>query len=217
MKDFLNTIEDFCSENYIWLLAGAAVLLLLIIAAAIGASFKASRRDKGGWSEADNREYFLEGEYDELLRRKAQEHQKAEELDFFEDTEQTAEAESDCDEHEEHEEVYKPEDELEALSDQPVCININIEHGQVKIGYDADGQISCRVQAGTEEPAPADENEESAEKSKEPEDDNSREIIMEKINLIKGAPARKFGPDNLNTGRSGRIYTEEELYRQIKE
>ena len=40
---------------------------------------------------------------------------------------------------------------------------------------------------------------------------------MEKINLIKGAPARKFGPDNLNTGRSGRIYTEEELHRQIKE
>ena len=48
MKDFLNTIEDFCSENYIWLLVGAAVLLLLIIAAATGASFKASRRNKGG-------------------------------------------------------------------------------------------------------------------------------------------------------------------------
>lgn len=214
MKDFLNTFEEFCSENYIWLLVGTVVLLLVIIVAANGPSVKASRRNKGDRSEADNREYFLEGEYDELLKLKAQEHQKAEESDSCEDTEQTAEAEPG---REEHEEVYKPEDELEALSDQPVCININIEHGQVKIGYDADGQISCRVQAGIEEPALAGENEESAEKSKEPEDDSSREIIMEKINLIKGAPARKFGPDNLNTGRSGRIYTEEELYRQIKE
>lgn len=210
MKDFLNTIEDFCSENYIWLLVGAAVLLLLIIAAATGASFKASRRNKGGRSEADNREYFLEGEYDELLRRKAQEHQKAEESEEGEASEDSEESTAD-------EEVYKPEDELEALSDQPVCININIEHGQVKIGYDADGQLSCRVQACIEEPVPADENGGSTDKSKEPEDDNSREIIMEKINLIKGAPARKFGPDNLNTGRSGRIYTEEELHRQIKE
>lgn len=210
MKDFLNTIEDFCSENYIWLLVGAAVLLLLIIAAATGASFKSSRRNKGGRSEADNREYFLEGEYDELLRRKAQEHQKAEESEEGEASEDSEESTAD-------EEVYKPEDELEALSDQPVCININIEHGQVKIGYDADGQLSCRVQAGIEEPVPADENGGSTDKSKEPEDDNSREIIMEKINLIKGAPARKFGPDNLNTGRSGRIYTEEELHRQIKE
>lgn len=216
MKDFLNTIEDFCSENYIWLLVGAAVLLLLIIAAATGASFKASRRNKGGRSEADNREYFLEGEYDELLRRKAQEHQKAEESEEGEASEES-EASEDSEESTADEEVYKPEDELEALSDQPVCININIEHGQVKIGYDADGQLSCRVQAGIEEPAPADENEESCEKSKDPEDDNSREIIMEKINLIKGAPARKFGPDNLNTGRFGRIYTEEELHRQIKE
>ena len=61
------------------------------------------------------------------------------------------------------------------------------------------------------------ENEESNEKSKEPECDSSREVVMEKINLIKGAAARKFGPNNLNTGRSGRIYTEEELCRQIKE
>ena len=152
----------------------------------------------------------MEGEYDELLRRKAQEHQKAEESEEGEASEDSEESTAD-------EEVYKPEDELEALSDQPVCININIEHGQVKIGYDADGQLSSRVQAGIEEPVPADENGGSTDKSKEPEDDNSREIIMEKINLIKGAPARKFGPDNLNTGRSGRIYTEEELHRQIKE
>ena len=40
---------------------------------------------------------------------------------------------------------------------------------------------------------------------------------MEKINLVKGVSTRKFGPDNLNTGRSGRIYTEEELQRRIRE
>lgn len=212
MKDYLNTIEDFCSENYIGLLIGAAVLLLLIIASAVGSSFKGTRRDNGGGSEAGNREFFLEGEYDELLKRKAQERQRSEEPVSFEDTGQMAEEEPEADE-----EGYKPEDELKSLSDQPVSININIEHGQVKIGYDTDGRISCRVEAGAEESASADENEESNEKSKEPECDSSREVVMEKINLIKGAAARKFGPNNLNTGRSGRIYTEEELCRQIKE
>lgn len=212
MKDFLNTIEDFCGDNYIWLLVGTVALLLLIIAAATGASVKRSRRDTGDRSQSDNREYFLEGEYDELLKRRAQEYRQDEEPDLSEDAEQIEQEEPGTDEEE-----YKPEDELEALNDQPVCININIEHGQVKIDYDADGQFSCRVQADTDEPAIDEEVKESAEKSKGPEDDSSREIVMEKINLIKGAPARKFGPDNLNTGRSGRIYTEEELYRQIKE
>ena len=203
MKDFLNTIEDFCGDNYMWVLVGATVLLLLIVAAATGAAVKALRRNKVQSADKDNREYFLEGEYDEMLKRKALEHQETEEPEPFEE----------CIDQDE----YKPEAEFETLSDQPVCININIEHGQVKIGYGADGQLSCSVQTETEQPPLSDEISADAERSEASKDDSGREIIMEKINLIKGAPARKFGPDNLNTGRSGRIYTEEELYRQIKE
>lgn len=42
-------------------------------------------------------------------------------------------------------------------------------------------------------------------------------IQIEQINLVKAQPSRKFGPDNKNTSRSGRIFTEEELKTQIRE
>ena len=42
-------------------------------------------------------------------------------------------------------------------------------------------------------------------------------IVMEKISLVKGTAVKKFGKDNPNTTRSGRVYTEEELRKQIKE
>ena len=73
VKDFLNTIEELCGENYIWVLTGAVVLAVLIIAAAAGAAIKAFRRkktDSVGTTDTD-REYFLEGEYDELLKQRA--------------------------------------------------------------------------------------------------------------------------------------------------
>ena len=46
---------------------------------------------------------------------------------------------------------------------------------------------------------------------------NNQGIVLEKIELVKAPPAKKFGPDNFNTGRSGRIFTEEELRKQIKQ
>lgn len=63
---------------------------------------------------------------------------------------------------------------------------------------------------------------------KEPEEISYEEILqnitkaeepiqIEQINLVKAQPSRKFGPDNKNTSRSGRIFTEEELKTQIRE
>ena len=51
VKDFLNTIQELCGENYIWVLTGAVVLAVLIIAAAAGAAIKAFRRKKQTASE----------------------------------------------------------------------------------------------------------------------------------------------------------------------
>ena len=42
-------------------------------------------------------------------------------------------------------------------------------------------------------------------------------VKVEQINLIKAMPYRKFGPDNRDTNRSGRIFTEEELMKQIRD
>lgn len=189
MKDFLRAIEDFYGDNYIWVLTVAVVLLVLIVVGIISAAVKSSRRKKDSDGRDAERDYFLEGEYDKLLRSKAGERIR----------EEKPEAEP-ADE----EDTQKQED----LGDLPVCININIERGQVKIGYSDsdDGKISCGV-----------ETEQKEAETETQYSDSRQEIVMEKINLIKGEPTRKFGPGNLNTGRSGRIYTEEELYRQIKE
>ncbi len=196
MVDFLTAIEEFCGDNYILMLVAAGVLLLLVIAVIAGMAVKTSH-SKSRQKQPQDREYFLEGEYDRLLKSKA-----------FE-----------CRESNEQETPEEPshEEETEELSDQPVCININIQHGRVKIGYDDEGQISCRVESSQQEAETSHDNERPVETDGEPRDEAGQEIIMEKINLVKGTAAGKFGPDNLNTGRSGRIYTEEELWRRIKE
>ena len=215
MEDFLNAIEEFCGEYYIWILTVTLVLLLLAIVAITGTAVKASKRKKGNVVESSSREYFLEGEYENLLKQKAMEQNKSDELEL--------EPEPTSSELLAGEEEYKPEDELKTLSERPVCININIEHGQVKIGYDdkighdESVQISNKTVTHVEEKKKDDETTEAVPQNEIQESDAEKEIIMEKINIIKGAPSGKFGPGNMNTSRSGRVYTEEELRRKIKE
>lgn len=213
MEDFLNAIEDFCGENYMWVLTVTLALVFLAIVAITGTAVKASKRKKGNVVEGSSREYFLEGEYENLLKQKAMEQNRSDEPELQPDlSEQLAE-----------EEAYKPEDELKTLNERPVCININIEHGQVKIeydekiGYDESVQSSNKTETYVEEIKRNDETTETAPQNEIQESDAEKEIIMEKINIIKGAPSGKFGPGNMNTSRSGRVYTEEELRRKIKE
>lgn len=52
------------------------------------------------------------------------------------------------------------------------------------------------------------------EKKTEPRKDE--QLVMEKIEIIKSAPAHKYGPGNTNTTRSGRVFTEEELMELIR-
>ena len=221
MEDFLNAIEEFCGENYIWVLAGMVVLLFLVIAVITGTAVKASKRKKTQAGDSASREYFLEGEYEELLKQKSMQRNQSEETKP--QTELTEELPEELTEQLIEEEKYKLEDELKTLSERPVCININIEHGQVKIeydekiGYDESVQSSNKTETYVEEIKRDDETTETAPQKEIQESDAEKEIIMEKINIIKGAPSGKFGPENLNTSRSGRVYTEEELRRKIKE
>ena len=221
MEDFLNAIEEFCGENYIWVLTGMVVLLFLVIAVITGTAVKASKRKKAQAGDSTSREYFLEGEYEELLKQKSMERNQSEEIKTH--TELTEELSEDLTEKLTEEEEYKPEDELKTLSERPVCININIEHSQVKIGYDdkighdESVQISNKTVTHDEEKKKDDETTEAVPQNEIQESDAEKEIIMEKFNIIKGAPSGKFGPGNLNISRSGRVYTEEELRRKIKE
>ena len=220
MEDFLKAIEEFCGENYIWILAGMALLLFLIITAITGTGVKAIKRKKTQTGESASREYFLEGEYEELLKQKSMGRKQSEGTKPQTDqTELTEELSEELPEEKE----YKPEDELKTLSERPVCISINIEHGQVTIGYDENigydesVRISNKTGTHTEEKKEADEAIDIATGSGLQECNTEKEIVMEKINIVKGAPSGKFGPGNLNTTRSGRVYSEEELRRKIKE
>lgn len=63
-----------------------------------------------------------------------------------------------------------------------------------------------------------DEEASNGEKTKKEEALKHEDIVqIEQINLVKAKPSRKFGPDNVDTSRSGRIFTEEELKTQIRE
>ena len=208
MKEYLDSIieflEDNLGDNYIWITCGAAALLLVIIIAAVTAGRKKSAQVG---EVAENRDFFLEGEYDTMIRDEARAKRSTEsEPAVIEGTE---------------EEQAALKEEL-----QQVQINISIERGQVHIGYEDDGRLTCVVEEMLKE---AEENEASDADftaTEEPEAQPLSEgneilanqsIVLEKIELVKAAPAKKFGPDNFNTGRSGRIFTEEELREQIKQ
>ena len=66
---------------------------------------------------------------------------------------------------------------------------------------------------------PAAEQAEPAETQSESENESA--ILQEKLQPQKitqtERPVAKFGPDNLNIARDGRIYTEEELEKQIRD
>ncbi|MBR5230597.1 MAG: hypothetical protein IKW01_07015 [Firmicutes bacterium] len=190
MKELLDRLLEFCSENDTTVAAGAGIFFLVVVAVVFISNKITSTPDE------KDREYFLEGEYDSMLKK---------------------EAVKTSDEPDEPvcgdillEELMEESPDEEDL--QPVHININIERGQVKIGYDEDGRIMCTVE---KEDLTADEG----EKAQAPVEAFSGEsnIVLEKINLVKAAPVKKFGPDNFNTGRSGRVFTEEELRMQIKD
>ena len=119
-------------------------------------------------------------------------------------------------------------------------VQIKIQSAELRIRYagyrDRDGesaQVHEEVLHFDKTPEPAAETEEAinAQPAAEPaeaqaelaesEPESASEILQEKLQPQQIAraerPAVKFGPDNLNTARDGRIYTEEELEKQIRD
>lgn len=235
MDELLNRITEFCNDNFIIIAAGGSALLLLIFTGIF-----ISNRVKSSPAR-QQRDYFLEGEYDDMLRDAAKENKRRQEdiaqepaveteRDCERDSDEQAEIHYESGYAEKSEQSYEKEIADVTLEDlmaeeerQPVHININIERGQIKIGYDEDGKITCMVESDENAASCSPEKEskfiggtEDAVENEIAEDMHSG-IVLEKINLIKAAPVKKFGPGNFNTGRSGRIFTEEELREQIKD
>jgi len=228
MKELLDSmiefLEDNLGENYIWIAAGAAVLLIAVIAL-IAAVRRRSRPEEG------ERDFFLEGEYDTIIRDEARAARAAgcEPDAVVETAEEPAGSEVSDEGADETDVTEITAEEQDALKEelQQVHININIERGQVRIGCEEDGRVTCIVEAEEETGDPEltaalasvkmDESPEISVPADGREVLDNQGIILEKINLVKAAPAKKFGPDNFNTGRSGRVFTEEELREQIKQ
>ena len=228
MKDLMDSIISFLEENlgdnYIWITAGAAAAVLLIIIAI--AAVKKKKNKLSGEDAAEPRGFFMEGEYDTMLRDAA----RASRAEVSQPEAAVAEPE----ETEISEVTECTEEEQNALKEelQQVHININIERGQVKIGYEDDGKVTCIVETDEEQTndpelkaalAAGGITDEEPQAAEIQQTEGGKEIlagqniVLEKINLVKAAPAKKFGPDNFNTGRSGRVFTEEELREQIKQ
>ena len=212
MNELLDKITEFCSDN-LEMIAGAGGILLVLILLGIFISNKIKDRPAD-----ERREFFLEGEYDTMIREEA--HAKKAAVHIQAEPEQEYEAEALPEIEPAAEESPLENLELEDLMEEdeakPVHININIERGQVKIGYDEDGRITCMVESDQEE-VPAQKPAAEPEGGREEMLPRQDGIVLEKINLIKAAPVKKFGPDNFNTGRSGRVFTEDELQQQIKD
>jgi len=228
MKDLMDSIISFLEENlgdnYIWITAGAAAAVLLIIIAIAAA--KKKKNKLSGEDAAEPREFFMEGEYDTMLRDAARASRA--------EASQPEAAAAEPEETEVSEVTECTEEEQNALKEelQQVHININIERGQVKIGYEEDGKVTCIVETDEEQTndpelkaalAAGGITDEEPQAAEIQQTEGGKEIlagqniVLEKINLVKAAPAKKFGPDNFNTGRSGRVFTEEELREQIKQ
>lgn len=240
IRQFYDIAVDFCREQSEILMIGGAALVVLIILIAVIRHCTRGRRG-GDDLEFDEQRYL-----DELLgaraekKEKAESAEKAEKTEKPENTEKAAGAES----QPYKKNIILPDELLEEISRASAQnlqeVQIKIQSAELRIRYagyrDRDGesaQVHEEVFHFDKTPEPAAETEEAinAQPAVEPaeaqaelaesEPESASEILQEKLQPQQIAraerPAVKFGPDNLNTARDGRIYTEEELEKQIRD
>lgn len=234
IRQFYDIAVDFCREQSEILMIGGAALVVLIILIAVIRHCTRGRRG-GDDLEFDEQRYL-----DELLGARAEKKEKEQSAEKAEKTEKAAGAES----QPYKKNIILPDELLEEISRASAQnlqeVQIKIQSAELRIRYagyrDRDGeseQVHEEVLHFDKTPEPAAETEEAinAQPAAEPaeaqaelaesEPESASEILQEKLQPQQIAraerPAVKFGPDNLNTARDGRIYTEEELEKQIRD
>lgn len=230
IRELLEDIWAYCEENMVAVLAAAAVAVILLLSIVLICAAK--REDRKALQE----QAAAESGGEEILPVQTAEAE----------AQAAAEEEMEAAEEAEAEEKAETEKETEAETEDPVdtpasevlqeaaagmvdslvksmesaagasgqkveSIELKIEKAQLTIRYAGDDEktVTEKLSAETSEPDCAyDAAEDMA--AAEPEDVHTD--FAEKTGR-----AKRFGLDNMNTARSGRVYTEEELLNQIRD
>lgn len=246
IRQFYDIAVDFCREQSEILMIGGAALVVLIILIAVIRHCTRGRRG-GDDLEFDEQRYLDEllGARAEK-KEKEQSAEKAEKTEKAAGAENPQKSQSvqSAETPPYKKNIILPDELLEEISRASAQnlqeVQIKIQSAELRIRYagyrDRDGeseQVHEEVLHFDKTPEPAAETEEAinAQPAAEPaeaqaelaesEPESASEILQEKLQPQQIAraerPAVKFGPDNLNTARDGRIYTEEELEKQIRD
>ncbi len=222
IRQFYDIAVDFCREHSEILMIGGAALVVLIILIVVIRHCTRGRR-------GDNLEFDEQRYRDELLRARAEKKEEAENTETPQNS-QSAQSAEKAESQPYKKNIILPEELLEEIARASVQnlqeVQIRIQSAELRIRYagyrDRDGdseQVHEEVLHFDKTPEPADEQAKPAETQSESENESA--ILQEKLPPQQIAqaerPIAKFGPDNLNIARDGRIYTEEELEKQIRD
>jgi len=195
IREWMEEIWEYCQEH--WIAAAAAGVVLLILLFSIGLTLTAKRED------ADPDEESADLEVPDLPEEPESEPVDAEPEAVEKAVPGVMEA------------LMKQVEEASGAAGQKVeSIELEIEKARLTIRYAGEGRTE--ETAAEPEAVPAEEPE-TADRP-DVEILPSEEILQEpEILKEEQRGMKKFSAENRNMARSGRVYTEEELLKQIKD
>lgn len=201
IREWLEEIWEYCQEHWVVCLAAAAVVLVLLCSAGL---IRAAKRD-----DLDDSEYC--GSTGELALEPETEPEPAAEK-ILQDKPVSSAPEPAAAARGVVENLLKNVEEASMASGQKVeSIQLKIEKAQLTIRYagaaDQASQESLIEELDVKEDL-SEKREPAAAVTAPPAE--KKETVKEEITMPK-----KFGSENRNIARSGRVYTEEELLNQI--
>ena len=214
IREWFDEIWAYCEENWVAVLAFAGVALVLLLSVVLISAAK--REDRKTLQEQNEQEIGEE----EILPGAEPEPEAAEEPEQELEPELEVQVQE-PDETGELQEaamgmvdsLVKSVESAAGASGQKVeSIELKIEKAQLTIRYAGDAEKTVTEDLFAEKTS----EKETAEA--EEEITAAAEVETEKTDFAEnsGRPKR-FGFDNMNTARSGRVYTEEELLNQIRD
>ena len=200
LREWINEIWAYCQEHWTVVIAAGAVLFVLLISALL--VFSAKRED------AEAEENMNAVSKPEVVPEFVPTEPKAEEDETEGKTEDALPSTAAVQTHGMMEDLLRSVKSVGESTGQKVeSIELKIEKAQLTIhyaGFEAAG--GSENQAALEMENAASEKGAASPSSKVSEQENADADIP-----------KKFGTDNMNRARSGRVYTEEELFIQIRD